>query len=76
MSKARPTNREILEQFERHVQTNQITLVRLEQKLADIQDEVHEVKSNQLTSGKVMAWIAGSIASSIALIISLVEALK
>jgi len=76
MSKARPTNREILEQFERHVQTNQITLVRLEQKIADIKEEVHEIKSNQLTAGKVMAWIAGAIAGTVTLILGLIEALR
>ena len=76
MSKARPTNREILERFESHVRTNQSSLIRLDAALGELKEDIAEIKANQLTAGKVLSWIAISISGTIGTIIALIQLLR
>lgn len=76
MSNSRPTNREILSQFENHVKSSQTTLLRMENKIHGLQEDLTEIRENQLTTGKVMALIAISISGTIGIILSIIQTMQ
>ena len=73
MNKARPTNRDIVELVEQHVKTTQITLARMDEKLHQMHQSQKEYSNNQLKGTSVLMWIAGAIASTMALTFTIIQ---
>jgi len=76
MSNTRPTNREILERFESHVRSSQSTLLRMEEQLANVREDLDDVKRNQMTTGRVLTLIAVSISGTIATAATVIQILQ
>jgi len=74
MNKARPTNRDIVELVEAHVKTTQITLARMDERLHLMHESQKESNDKQLKGTSVLIWIAGAIASTVALTFTIIQA--
>ena len=75
MNKGRPTNRDILDMVESMQKSTQISLIRMDEKILQIGERQKEMKKEQLKGTSVLLWIAGSIASTVALTFTIIQAL-
>lgn len=55
--------------------STQISLIRMDEKILQIGERQKEMKKEQLKGTSVLLWIAGSIASTVALTFTIIQAL-